>query len=107
MKLMYQDEEVTVGSGGAGAEMREVTLAAGDWGEDGTQSVSAPGVLADETRQLIQLAPASGSRASYEAAGITCTGQAADRLTFRAETVPSVDLTVYAAVMDIRKKQEA
>ena len=106
MKLMYQDEEVTVGSGGAGAEMREVTLTAGGWDADGTQSVSAPGVLADETRQLIQLAPASGSRAAYEAAGVTCTGQA-DRLTFRAETVPGVDLTVYAAVMDIRKKQEA
>ena len=106
MKLIYQGEELIVGSGGAGAEMREVTLTAGGWDADGTQSVSAPGVLADETRQLIQLAPASGSRAAYEAAGVTCTGQA-DRLTFRAETVPGVDLTVYAAVMDIRKKQEA
>lgn len=78
-----------------------VTLSASAWSSN-TQTVTVSGVLADETKQLITPAPALASQAAYLAAGVLCTGQAADSLTFTCQTVPTGNLTVYVAITDVK-----
>lgn len=75
-------------------------LPASGW-TDGAQTAAVAGVLADETKQLIQPMPAADSQAAYVEAGILCTGQAADSLRFTAATVPTADLTVYVAMTEV------
>ena len=77
-----------------------VTLTASGW-VDGVQTVEISGVLADETAQLIQQVPALTSQAAYIEAGILCTGQAANSLTFTATTAPTDDLTVYVVITEV------
>lgn len=78
-----------------------ITLYAASWSNK-TQSAIVNGVLADETMQLIQPAPALASQSAYHAAGITCTGQAENNLTFTATKTPTEDLTVYVAMQEVR-----
>ena len=76
-----------------------VTLLASGWDATAkTQTVAATGVLADETKQFIQPSPAAASMTAYYDAGIMCTGQAANSLTFTTKVVPASDLTVYVAI---------
>ena len=77
-----------------------VTLTASGW-VDGVQTVEISGVLADENDQLIQPVPAMASQAAYIEAGILCTGQAANSLTFTATTAPTDDLTVYVVITEV------
>ena len=77
-----------------------VTLTASGW-VDRVQTVSISGVLADETAQLIQPVPALTSQASYIEAGILCTGQSENSLTFTATTAPTDDLTVYVVITGV------
>lgn len=77
-----------------------VTLTASGW-VDGVQTVAISGVLADETDQLIQPVPAMASQAAYIEAGILCTGQAENSLTFTATTAPTDDLTVYVVITEV------
>lgn len=79
---------------------RTVTLPASGWSSN-TQTVTVSGVLADETAQLIQPMPAVASQAAYYAAGILCTNQAANSLTFTCQTVPTEDLTVYVVIQEV------
>ena len=67
--------------------------------------VTVPGVLADETKQLITPAPALASQAAYLDAGVLCTGQAANSLTFTCQTVPEADLTVYIVITDVKSTE--
>lgn len=79
-----------------------VTLTAAGWDAISlTQTAAVPGVLADETAQLIQLMPSATSQTAYIEAGILCTGQVADSLTFTATTVPTEDLTVYVVIQEV------
>ena len=79
-----------------------VTLSASGWNSSSkTQAVTVSGVLADETAQLITLTPALTSQTAYYEAGILCTSQAADSLTFSCETVPTSDLTVYVTIQEV------
>ena len=78
------------------------TLAADGWDSDAkTQTVAVAGVLASETAQLILPTPTLADQAAYIEAGILATGQGADSLTFTAEEVPGVDLTVHVAVIPL------
>ena len=80
----------------------QVTLTAAGWDSASkTQKVTVQGVLADEGAQLIMPMPAMASQANYAAAGIACTKQEADALTFQCQTVPTADLTVYVAVQEV------
>jgi len=81
----------------AGAAVR---LLASGW-VDGTQTVEAAGVAADEAVQLIQIVPALASQDAYYEAGVRCVGQAEGSLTFRADAVPSVDLSVYVVIQGV------
>ena len=79
-----------------------VTLTASGWNSSSkTQTVTVSGVLADETKQLITPTPAIASQEAYYNAGIRCTGQAANSLTFTAKTIPTADLTVYVTIQEV------
>ena len=80
----------------------EVTLSSSGWDSSAlTQTVTVSGVSATETAQLIQPTPALASQTAYYEAGILCTGQAANSLTFTATTAPTVDLTVYVVIQSL------
>ena len=79
-----------------------MTLAASAWDSTAkTQTVTVTGVSANELAQLIIPTPSLASQSAYIAAGILCTGQAADSLTFTASTVPTTDLTVYVTIQGV------
>lgn len=77
-----------------------VTLTTSGWSSN-TQTVTVPGVVASETAQLITPIPANASRSAYYEAGIMCTGQAANSLTFTCQTVPTSNLTVYVVIQPL------
>lgn len=80
-----------------------VTLSASGWNSSSkTQTVTVSGVLADETKQLITPTPAASSQTAYYNAGIRCTGQAANELTFTVKTIPTADLTVYVTIQEVK-----
>ena len=97
---------ITTNGGGSSASSdkpisKSVTLSASGWNSSAkTQTVTVSGVLADETKQLITPTPAIASQEAYYNAGIRCTGQAADKLTFTAKTIPTADLTVYVTIQE-------
>lgn len=79
---------------------RTVTLTTSAWSSN-TQTVTVQGVSATETDQLIQPVPAIASQSAYYAAGILCTGQAANSLTFTCTETPTSDLTVYVVIQGV------
>lgn len=79
---------------------RTVTLTISGWSSN-TQTVTVSGVLADETAQLIMPIPALASQSAYYEAGILCTNQAANSLTFTCQKAPSSDLTVYVVIQEV------
>ena len=78
-----------------------VTLPASGWSSN-TQTVTVSGVLADETKQLIQPMPAIASQNAYITAGVICSGQAANQLTFKCSTVPTDDISLYVVITEVR-----
>lgn len=64
-------------------------------------NVSVTGILADESKQMIQPIPKTTSQSAYYAAGIMCTGQATNSLTFTCQTVPTEDLEVYVVIQEL------
>lgn len=83
-----------------GPKSRTVTLSASGWASN-SQTVTVSGILADETKQLIQPMPAMASQSAYYGAGVLCSGQAANSLTFTCQTVPTADLTVYVVMQEV------
>ena len=82
-----------------------ITLTSSGWDSTAlTQTITVSGVLEDEASQLIQPVPAIASQTAYIEAGILCTGQAADNLTFTANTVPTEDLTVYVTIQEVTQE---
>ena len=77
-----------------------ITLTASGWSSN-TQTVTVSGVSATETAQLITPTPAIASQSAYYEAGIMCTGQAANSLTFTCQTVPTSNLTVYVVIQPL------
>lgn len=78
---------------------RTVTLSTSGWNSSSkTQTVTVQGVLANETAQKITPMPKISSMSAYNAAGIQCTNQAANSLTFTCQTIPTAALTVYVVI---------
>lgn len=77
-----------------------ITLTTSGWSSN-TQTVTVPGVVASEIAQLITPTPAIASQSAYYEAGIMCTGQAANSLTFTCQTVPTSNLTVYVVIQPL------
>lgn len=69
--------------------MTKVTLPTSGWNTGALkQTVSVPGILADDTKQLIQAVPAPASMAAATEAGVYCSGQGDGFLSFACESVP-------------------
>ena len=110
--MIVRDTEIATLNGYVGSmidaatpKILSITLSASSWDSTAlTQTVTATGVLADEMAQSITPTPALSSQTAYYEAGILCTGQAANSLTFTCETVPTVDLTVYVIIQEVRSK---
>ena len=83
-------QEVLANAGGK-PMVHGVTLLASAWAGN-SQTITVPGVLV----------PAIASQAAYLAAGVLCTKQAANNLTFTCQTVPEADLTVYVVITDVK-----
>lgn len=80
----------------------KVTLTVAGWNSSTKQqTVAVADVVADETAQLILPMPAAASMATYNDAGIQCTAQAAGKLTFTADTVPTVAIDVYVTITPV------
>ena len=77
-----------------------VTLSSSGWSSN-SQTVTVSGVLADESAQMIQPMPTIASQSAYIEAGILCTNQAANSLTFTCQTVPTSNLTVYVVIQPL------
>lgn len=71
------------------------TLAVADWSSN-TQTVSVSGVKADS---VVFVSPAPASASDYASAGILCTAQAANSLTFTCTTTPTNAITVNVVCM--------
>ena len=80
----------------------KVTLSASGWDSTAkTQSATVSGVLEDESKQLIMPMPAGTSMSAYNEAGIQMTAQAANTVTFTADTVPKADVEVWVVVQAV------
>lgn len=80
----------------------KVTLTASGWDSSAkTQSATVSGVLEDESKQLIMPMPAGTSMSAYNEAGIQMTAQAANTVTFTADTLPTADVEVWVVVQSV------
>lgn len=80
----------------------KATLTVAGWNSSTKQqTVAVADVVADETAQLILPMPAAASMTAYNGAGIQCTAQAAGKLTFTADTVPTVAIDVYVTITPV------
>lgn len=75
-------------------------LPASGWA-DNAQTVAAAGVLADASKQAITPCPAPASWEAAGAAGVRCTAQGTDSLTFVCTTVPTEDLVYNVLVQGV------
>ena len=78
----------------------QITLSASGWSNN-AQTVTATGVLTDESAQLIQPMPAIASQIAYMSAGIYCSGQAANSLTFTCSETPTEDIALYIVITEV------
>ena len=76
---------------------RTVSLVAANWSSK-TQTVTVAGVTATNT---VIVAPAPASYSAYSDAGIVCTAQAADSLTFTCLNTPSAAISVNVIILGV------
>lgn len=78
-----------------------IRLATDGWTGNGpyTQTAAVPGAAADS---FIFPCPAPESWAAAGAAGVRCSAQAADALTFVCESIPDGDLNYYVLIQEVR-----
>ena len=72
------------------------TLTVANWSSN-TQTVTVNGVT---TTNAVLVAPAPASAADWTSAGIICTAQGTDSLTFTCQTTPSNDITVNVCILN-------
>lgn len=82
-------------SSGGGSTALSLTLAAANWSNNSI-TVTATGVTASNN---VIVSPAPASQSAYTTAGVMCTAQASDSLTFTCTTTPSSDLTVTVLII--------
>ena len=100
---LYQGDNLVASAGGGGSKpsITAVTLTASGWDSTAlTQTVTVTGILADETKQLIQATPAPASMSDITEAGAYCSAQGANSLTFTCTTVPTSDIVFNIAFQD-------
>ncbi len=81
--------------------MTRVTLASSNWDSSTlTQTVTVNGILADDTKQLIQAVPMPSSMSVAIESGVYCSAQSDNSLTFICTSIPTVDITISVAYQD-------
>lgn len=93
-------EEVQANVDAYKPDRKTVSLPASGWSGN-SQTVTVSGVFASETAQLITPTPAIASQYAYYEAGIMCTNQGINSLTFTCQTVPTSNLTVYVVIQPL------
>lgn len=79
-----------------------VKLLAANWSSsDKTQTVAAPGVEQSPRYQQLILTPVSNKLEAYYNAGIRCIGRETGKLTFKCETIPTVDIFVFISTTTV------
>ena len=83
--------------------MRKVTLTVAGWDSSTKQqTVAVSGILADTTKQCIYPAPVDTSYDSaWNSCGVLCVAQAAGKLTFQCEIVPTASIDVYVTITPV------
>ena len=83
--------------------MRKATLTVAGWDSSTKQqTVAVSGILADTTKQCIYPAPVDTSYDSaWNSCGVLCVAQAAGKLTFQCETVPTASIDVYVTITPV------
>ena len=71
-----------------------------EWSNN-TCTIMVPGVLADESKQLIYVMPTIDSQEIYFNAGISCINQGADELTFKALITPTDSVRLYIILQEV------
>lgn len=69
-----------------------------------TQTITVPGVAADVNTQAIWPVPQPGYASAWGTAGIECTGQDANSLTFTCESAPENDIPIFIVIMEAAKE---
>lgn len=85
------------GDGGSNVTWLDVLLNTADW-INLTQTVEVQGVTADRTGCAVVVSPDPDSYEEYVGSGVICAAQGAGTLTFKAETAPTVNITVCVMV---------
>lgn len=73
-----------------------VTIAVADWNGGTTVTKAVTGITATG---VVLVSPDPADQADYTSAGIICTAQAADSLTFTCSTTPSADIDVNVVML--------
>lgn len=81
-------------------QTRRVVLLASAWSNN-RQTITVPGVIADEQHQLVIIRPSNDSIREYNSADIICIEQGVDSLTFECITTPSEDIDVFVTVQGV------
>lgn len=82
------------------AKMVTVTLLSTNW-TNNEQTVSVNGISANETKQIITPVPKADNQTDYYSCGIACSNQSYNSLTFKADEVPTSNLTVYVIIQEV------
>lgn len=102
-RLVTDDEKTAWSAKATKPKAILVTLPASGWDDTAmTQTVTVSGVLADATKQNVNISLAD--RASSNAwvdADIWCDAQGADSLTFSCETVPTADINLNIEIVEV------
>ena len=69
-----------------------------------TQTITVPGVAADVNTQAIWPVPQPGYASAWGTAGIECTGQDVNSLTFTCESAPENDIPIFIVIMEAAKE---
>lgn len=80
---------------------RKVTLTTSGWSNN-QQTVTCTGVSASATNQEIRVMPADATKTSaYVSCGVSCVAQAANKLTFACDKVPTTAIDVYVVMQSL------
>lgn len=94
------DSIYEIESTSSGPKRVDVVLKSNDW-SNLSQTVQVPGVLEDESAQMIHIVPRSSSKEIWDNYGIKGSSQGMDSITFTADIAPSTDVDVYITIQEL------
>lgn len=90
----------TISGNGLKPLLRTATLTTSGWSGN-SQTVTVSGVVADTSAQLITVSPANkASATTWGDAGVFCSAQAANALTFVCDSTPSANISVNISIQE-------